>query len=176
MIHWFHNGHRRPFSFVPMLCEGTDRAFLLWLILLPSAAEILLRMAARGPRWLNQAAKGVNVCIILVLNYSNASISLPTVAKRPDIDFLVLILVTAMGLCAVCFGAGWLLSRLLKAEHSQQVSMTFGLGMSNNGAGLVVASATLANHPAVMLPSIFYTLIQHVLAGQSIISFVAIGQ
>jgi bile acid:Na+ symporter, BASS family len=149
------------------LASGGVGAFLLWLILVPSAAGILLRMAARGrwPGWLNRAAKAVNVCVILVLNYSNASISLPTVARRPDIDFLMLILVIAMALCAVCFGAGWLLSRLFKAEHSQQVSMTFGLGMSNNGAGLVVASATLADHPAVMLPLIFYTLIQHVFAG-----------
>src|SRR5262249_11286984 len=125
------------------------------------AGGILLRMAARGrwPGWLNQAAKAVNLCVILVLNYSNASISLPSVARRPDIDFLMLILFLAIALCAVCFGAGWLVSRLFKADHSQQVSMTFGLGMSNNGAGLVVASATLADHPAVMLPLIFYTLI-----------------
>jgi BASS family bile acid:Na+ symporter len=149
------------------LASGGVGAFLLWLILLPSAAGILLRTAARDrwPGWLNQAAKAVNVCVILVLNYSNASISLPMVAKRPDIDFLVLISLVTLVLCALCFGAGWLLSRLFNVVHSQQVSMTFGLGMSNNGAGLVVASATLADHPAVMLPLIFYTLIQHVFAG-----------
>ena len=41
----------------------------------------------------------------------------------------------------------------------------FGLGMNNNGTGLVLASLTLAAHPAVMLPIIFYNLVQHVVAG-----------
>jgi hypothetical protein len=31
----------------------------------------------------------------------------------------------------------------------------FGLGMNNNGAGLALASMTLAAHPRVMLPIIF---------------------
>jgi BASS family bile acid:Na+ symporter len=41
----------------------------------------------------------------------------------------------------------------------------FGLGMNNNGTGLVLASVTLANHPLVMLPIIFYNLVQHLVAG-----------
>src|SRR5690349_8198807 len=60
------------------LASGGVGVFLLWLILVPSAAGILLRVAARD-RWpsrFNQVAKGINVCVILVLNYSNASISL----------------------------------------------------------------------------------------------------
>jgi predicted Na+-dependent transporter len=40
----------------------------------------------------------------------------------------------------------------------------FGLGMNNNGTGLVLASATLADHPLVMLPIIFYNLVQHLMA------------
>ena len=40
----------------------------------------------------------------------------------------------------------------------------FGLGMNNNGTGLVLAASALADHPAVLLPMIFYTLIQQVLA------------
>ena len=40
----------------------------------------------------------------------------------------------------------------------------FGLGMNNNGAGLVLASVALADHPQVMLPVIFYNLAQHLIA------------
>jgi BASS family bile acid:Na+ symporter len=40
----------------------------------------------------------------------------------------------------------------------------FGLGMNNNGAGLVLASLELADDPGVMLPVIFYNLIQHLVA------------
>ena len=41
----------------------------------------------------------------------------------------------------------------------------FGLGMNNNGTGLVLASMSLADHPRVMLPIIFYNLVQHLIAG-----------
>jgi hypothetical protein len=36
--------------------------------------------------------------------------------------------------------------------------------MNNNGAGLVLASMALADHPQVMLPVIFYNLAQHLIA------------
>jgi bile acid:Na+ symporter, BASS family len=40
----------------------------------------------------------------------------------------------------------------------------FGLGMNNNGTGLVLAAANLSDHPAVLLPIIFYTLVQQIIA------------
>lgn len=40
----------------------------------------------------------------------------------------------------------------------------FGLGMSNNGTGLVLTSMALSDHPEIMLPIIFYNLIQHLVA------------
>jgi bile acid:Na+ symporter, BASS family len=43
-------------------------------------------------------------------------------------------------------------------------SLIFGLGMNNNGTGLVLASVALADHPQVMLPIIFYNLAQHLVA------------
>jgi hypothetical protein len=41
----------------------------------------------------------------------------------------------------------------------------FGLGLNNNGTGLVLASLALADHPKVMIPVILYNLVQHVFAG-----------
>jgi BASS family bile acid:Na+ symporter len=41
--------------------------------------------------------------------------------------------------------------------------------MNNNGAGLVLASMALAHHPRVMLPIIFYNLLQHLVA--SVVDF-----
>ena len=41
----------------------------------------------------------------------------------------------------------------------------FGLGMNNNGTGLVFAATVLRHMPEVMLPVICYNLIQHVVAG-----------
>jgi bile acid:Na+ symporter, BASS family len=51
--------------------------------------------------------------------------------------------------------------------NSETVSLVFGLGMNNNGTGLVLASVALADHPQVpqvMLPIIFYNLVQHLVA------------
>lgn len=41
----------------------------------------------------------------------------------------------------------------------------YGLGTNNNGTGLVLASLALAVYPRVMVPIIFYNLVQHLLAG-----------
>jgi BASS family bile acid:Na+ symporter len=45
-----------------------------------------------------------------------------------------------------------------------QASLIFGLGMHNTGAGLVLATSELSAHPPVLLPLIFYTLMQQVMA------------
>ena len=68
-------------------------------------------------------------------------------------------------LCVLAFAAGWLVSWSLKATPAQRTSLMFGLGMNNNGTGLVLASMALADHPRVMLPIIFYNLVQHLIAG-----------
>src|SRR5262249_37201713 len=97
--------------------------------------------------------------------YSNASVSLPKAIESHDTDFLAMMLLIAASLCAVAFLAGWWISRLMKADRGQQAAMMFGLGMNNNGTGLVLASMELADHPRVMLPIIMYNLIQHLAAG-----------
>ena len=61
--------------------------------------------------------------------------------------------------------AGWLLGRLFRVELPQRISLMFGLGMNNNGTGLVLATMALPEYPRVMLPIIFYNLVQHLMAG-----------
>ncbi len=119
-----------------------------------------VRFAAAKPR-----LKLINSAILLVLNYSNASVSLPQAVAEPDPDFLVLTLGVVVVLCVLAFTAGWSISRFLKATPSQRTALMFGLGMNNNGTGLVLASMSLADHPRVMLPIIFYNLVQHLIAG-----------
>jgi BASS family bile acid:Na+ symporter len=63
------------------------------------------------------------------------------------------------------FAAGYILSRLLGADRGQQAALMFGLGMNNNGTGLVLASVALASRPLAMLPIIAYNLTQHLVAG-----------
>jgi BASS family bile acid:Na+ symporter len=95
----------------------------------------------------------------------NAAVSLPQIVAHPDADFLALALLVTVFLCFVMFGAGWLLARLLRLDHARQAPLVFGLGMNNNGAGLVVAANALGDHPLVLLPILLYNLVQHLGAG-----------
>lgn len=149
------------------LAAGGTGAFLGVCVLAPSLIGIGVRRAVGEDRIaaVRPHLKLVNSVILLALNYSNASVSLPQAVAEPDADFLALTLVIVVGMCALAFTAGWLISRLFRANPAQRTSLMFGLGMNNNGTGLVLASLSLADHPRVMLPIIFYNLVQHLMAG-----------
>lgn len=141
--------------------------FLAICVIVPSLLGIVLRpvlgegrVAAAKP-----TLKLLNSLNLLVLNYANASVSLPQAIASPDWDFLAVILTIVAGMCTLAFTAGWLLSRLFRVEQPQRISLMFGLGMNNNGTGLVLASVALSQFPHVMLPIIFYNLVQHLVAG-----------
>jgi BASS family bile acid:Na+ symporter len=141
--------------------------FLVICVLAPSALGILLarvigpsRIASGKPE-----LKLFNTVNLLVLSYSNASVSLPQTIANPDWDYLAVTLAIVISLCLLAFASGWVIARSLNTDLAQQASLMFGLGMNNNGTGLVLASMTLAAHPRVMLPIIFYNLAQHLVAG-----------
>ncbi|HMB07063.1 MAG TPA: bile acid:sodium symporter [Isosphaeraceae bacterium] len=149
------------------LAAGGAGAFLAVGVILPSVLGIALRRWAgeRRVTAAKPALKLVNTGVLLFLNYSNASVSLPQAIARPDPDFLAATLVIVVGLCALMFAAGGALARLFRAGRDRRISLMFGLGMNNNGTGLVMASLALADHPRVLLPIIFYNLVQHLVAG-----------
>jgi BASS family bile acid:Na+ symporter len=141
--------------------------FLMICVILPSVLGIVVRltlgevrMAAAKP-----TLKLLNSLNLLVLNYSNAAVSLPKALAEPDWDFLGVILMIVVGMCVLAFAAGGLLSRLFRVELPQRISLMFGLGMNNNGTGLVLATVALPQYPRVMLPIILYNLVQHLVAG-----------
>lgn len=148
-----------------LACQGTN-AFMMITVVLPSILGILVHFLLGEQRTVlvKPYLKLGNFIVLLLLNYSNAATSLPEVFSKPDLDFLVFVYGSAMVLCVAAFGAGWLLSRALKADKSDQAALMFGLGMNNNGTGLVLAATTLSDHPTVMLPMIFYTLVQQIIA------------
>jgi len=149
------------------LALGGTGMFLTLCVLTPSLIGIGVRRTIIDARYdaARPRLKLFNSAILLALNYSNASVSLPQAVANPDPDFLAATLCIVVGLCAVAFAAGWSISRLLKASPSQGTSLIFGLGMNNNGTALVLASMALPDHPRVMLPIIFYNLVQHLVAG-----------
>jgi BASS family bile acid:Na+ symporter len=71
----------------------------------------------------------------------------------------------ALGLCLTLFSAGRVLASIFHLSRGQGISLMFGLGMTNNGTGLVLASTALPEYPRVVLPILVYNLIQHLVAG-----------
>jgi BASS family bile acid:Na+ symporter len=141
--------------------------FLALCVLLPSLLGIVVRPAVGKGRVAAAAPtlKLVNSLNLLLLNYSNASVSLPETIANPDPDFLAVTLGIVVALGLLAFATGWLLARWVRADRPQTTALMFGLGMNNNGTGMVLASLTLADHPRVMLPILFYNLVQHLVAG-----------
>jgi bile acid:Na+ symporter, BASS family len=149
------------------LASQGSGAFLMACVVVPSlvgiAARLLIgeaRLAVARP-WLKLA----NSANLLVLSYSNAAAALPQAIKVPDWDFLGAILSITSGLCVLAFASGAAIARWSGAGASTRASLMYGLGMNNNGTGLVLASMAMADHPRVMLPIIFYNLVQQVVAG-----------
>jgi BASS family bile acid:Na+ symporter len=148
------------------LASGGVVSFLGVWVILPSLLGILARRLI-GEHWFSElkpVLKLVNYIVLILLNYSNASLTLPQALSQPDVDFLALILLIVTALCFAAFASGYLLADFFHADRNSRVSLMFGLGMNNNGTGLVLASVALADHPQVMLPIIFYNLVQHLIA------------
>jgi BASS family bile acid:Na+ symporter len=158
--------HGRYAESLHALAAGGVGLFLSVYVLAPALAGIALRGLA-GEERVAQARPVLtllNAANLLALNYSNACIALPQAVAELDWDFLGVILAIVLALCVLGFATGWALARLLRTDESRQTSLMFGLGMNNNGTGLVLASTALAQFPSVTLPVIFYNLVQHVVA------------
>lgn len=149
------------------LAGGGASLFLTLCVALPSCLGILLRGLIGGDRVdsAKQPLALAGSAALLLLCYANAATSLPQTVAYPDPDYLALNVAATGGLCVAGFAVGWWIARWLRADRSRQTALMFGLGMSNNGTGLVLAATVLADHPQVMLPVLFYNLVQHLAAG-----------
>jgi BASS family bile acid:Na+ symporter len=148
------------------LAAGGTSAFLVTFVMVPSLAGIVARcVLGGGPvKRAKSGLKVVNSVVLLTLCYANAAVALPKTFANPDWDFLGVMLLIVSGLCVLGFAAGLGLSTWFGADAGRRASLMFGLGMTNNGTGLVLATTALAHIPEVMLPVIFYNLVQHVVA------------
>ncbi len=106
----------------------------------------------------------INLAILLVLNYANASLALPSVLSRPEPLTLVFVTALTLGLAVVSIGAALLVSRLHDVDAPERASLLFAMGMRNNGAGLVLVATAMAQPGSALLPIIVYNLIQHLTA------------
>jgi BASS family bile acid:Na+ symporter len=141
--------------------------FLAAWVLLPSLLGIAARSVLSDPaaQAVERRLKVVAPLTLLVLCYSNASACLPQTIQNPDWDFLAIVLTFVLALCTLTFAAGLALAHLLRVDPTQRAALMFGLGMNNNGTGLVLASLALGSQPMMLLPIIIYNLTQHLVAG-----------
>ena len=146
--------------------QGTGN-FLLLFVLIPSIAGILARaLVGETLTWRIQPVLRIaNSVVLLLLCYLNAAVSLPQLVAHPDGEFLGMVLGVTIFLCLVMFGAGWFLGRVLRLDRARKAPLIFGLGMNNNGTGLVVAAGAMPGYPLVLLPILVYNLLQHLAAG-----------
>jgi BASS family bile acid:Na+ symporter len=146
--------------------QGTGQ-FLVVFVLVPSILGMITRALCGEKRSKKRqpAVKIANTIVLLVLCYMNAAVSLPRAVAHPDLDFLAMVILVTVALSTVTFGSGWLLAKLLRLNRAQTAPLVFGLGMANNGTGLVIATSALADRPLVLVPILFYNLIQHLAAG-----------
>jgi BASS family bile acid:Na+ symporter len=149
------------------LAQLDTGTFLSLFVLLPSLAGLIVANLMGSSRlvrfkpWL----KTSNIASLLLLNYSNAATSLPQLIWSQKAASLVAMLFLVGLLCVLAFLDAAGIARIFGLSRERRVALMFGLGMNNNGTGLVLASSALPAHPAVMLPIIAYNLTQHVIAG-----------
>jgi BASS family bile acid:Na+ symporter len=149
------------------LSPAYTASFLFSLVLVPILLGILTRWMV-GPERIAPIQSGLklaNLACLLLLNYSNAALSLPQVVVGTDDFFLFLVIGITGLMCVTAFAGAWLVARMMRADASQRTALLFGLGMNNNGVGLVLASLAVAADTRILLPIIFYNLWQHLVAG-----------
>jgi bile acid:Na+ symporter, BASS family len=149
------------------LARQGSSLFVLLAVVLPSLLG-LVGHAIVSRRHLVRAMptfKLFNLGVLLLLNYTNAAVSLPRVVVQPDLDFMALLFGVTISMCAGAFALGWWIPRRFRSTRGDQTALMFGLGMSNNGAGLVLAAAALPAHPLVLVSIMVYNVVQQMLAG-----------
>lgn len=146
--------------------QGTG-GFLLACVAIPSALGLLARRIIGEKRGasVKSCLKPLSTLVLLFLCYGNATVALPQVMANPDWDYFALVLLAVVGLCCTAFASGWLLSRWLGVDPHDQRALVFGLGMSNNGTGLVLAASALDTLHWAVVPVLAYNLVQHLVAG-----------
>jgi BASS family bile acid:Na+ symporter len=152
---------------LPVVCGLGTSDFLLAVVVTPTALGLLTRQVVGDSAAirLKPTLKAVNALVLLFLCYSNSTVALPQVVADPDWDYLALVAVAASGLCVTAFASGWVLARGLRVSEADRRSLMFGLGMNNNGTGLVIAASALGTLPWAVVPVLAYNLAQHIIAG-----------
>ncbi|MBN2293365.1 MAG: bile acid:sodium symporter [Pirellulales bacterium] len=164
VLHFMHEvivgqGGRGPTAFTSQMAA----TFLAIWVVVPAIVGFVVRkiLGAARIEKLKNPIKLVNLINLLLLNYSNASLSLPSLIENPNTPLLLTSILVSLGLAVFCFGVAAPIASIFREQRAERASLFFGLGMRNVGAGMVLVSAVVPNPQIVLLPIILYNLIQH---------------
>ena len=168
LVNYFSFGDYTPALL--QLERGAPTLVLFLTVLLPSVLGLGMRplLGTQRIKSFKPTLKLLNSTCLLLLNYTMASIALPQVFASPDWGFLATALGFGSLLCAIDFMSGWWIARILRAKTAQCLALMFGVGMNNNGTALVLASLAFVNSPKILVPMIFYNLVQNVIASSAV--------
>jgi BASS family bile acid:Na+ symporter len=152
---------------IQQLALNGTLTFLLICVVIPSVGGIFIGswFSQEVRQSIKPMLRTINSIVLLLLCYTNASSCLPQVFAAPDWDFLIMTLIIVTFVSSAGFAVGALIAKLLNTNNSDRASLMFGLGMNNNGTGLVMASASFTGTPMILLPILCYNLVQHFVAG-----------
>jgi len=168
LINYFSFGDYTPALL--QLETGAPTLVLFLSVLLPSVLGLGMRpiLGTQRIQSFKPTLKLLNSTCLLLLNYTMASIALPQVFASPDWGFLAAALGFGSLLCTIDFMSGWWIARILRAKTAQCLALMFGVGMNNNGTALVLASLAFVNTPKILVPMMFYNLVQNVIASGAV--------
>lgn len=151
---------------ISFLVDGSISLFLIFGVVLPLLLGAIIRFLFKAEKavQLGENLKDVNLLIILLLSYFNASHALPQFINDPNWSLLCMNIVAAILLCIVLFGVGHIAATRLKTEDSNKIALTFAVGMGNNGVALIFTSVILVHYPLMITPIIIYSLLQNIIA------------
>jgi BASS family bile acid:Na+ symporter len=152
------------------LLSSATGLFLTQWVVAPVGCGMILRWLLGGAR-VDRAKpylKLVNLLNLLVLNYANASLALPGVVRNPEPLTLTFVSLTTVGLALAAFAVALPVARIHGVDRAQRASLLFAMGMKNNGAALVLVATAMAQSGPILVPIIFYNLVQHL--GAAVVS------
>ncbi len=149
------------------LAESYAGSFVMLWVILPAIAGIICRAAFLQDRYFRYKAviKAATCLCLLLLNYANGAVSLPQIFHHGAGFVVGVAALCTILLCISLFLAAWMVSRLCRLSQRDQLAVMYSTAMSNTGVALVLATSVLPHHTTTHITIIFYTLIQHIIAG-----------
>lgn len=105
----------------------------------------------------------LNLVLILVLNYTNASSAFRDILNQPTTMLVIVTAASVFG-CAAVFSLSYLVSKRLGCSSADSAAVTFTTGMYNTGLAIAIIPALVPNAHECLLGPLVVVITQHFVA------------